>query len=481
VRRPLAVVPDVPPRAIAYVRVSDEGGRGDALLSPEIQVAAIRAHCERSGYELVDVLEDVDLTGRFWRRRQVETAVSAIESGAADVLVVWKVSRVARNRRDWAIAVDRVEGAGGRLESATEPNDQNASGKFARGMLAELAAFESDRIGEGWQEVHARRIAAGRPANGKPRWGYTYDAETKLHVPDTVTGPVLAEVYRRYIAGESVYALTRWLNERGFRTSDGYSSRGPGLWSSRSLRRVLDSGFAAGLLLVGREHRPGVHEPVIDSDTWEAYLVARERRRVHRGSERSQYLLSGLVRCECGSAMTAGQFGDNHVPKYRCKAAVEQGAHRGGYVTAALVEGAVIDWLRDLAVEVDESTAAASAAASARVRQAHDVRRLEREIRALDEQLVDLTRQLVRKLVPEAAYVTLRDELTAQQTHLQQQARELGVQSRREPPRQVARDLLAQWDVLPVEHRRQSLHDLMRHVVVTPGRPRATFRIVEAW
>ena len=43
-----------------------------------------------------------------------------IEHGQADAIVVWRWSRVSRNRLDWAVAVDRVEAAGGALESATE-------------------------------------------------------------------------------------------------------------------------------------------------------------------------------------------------------------------------------------------------------------------------------------------------------------------------------------------------------------------------
>ncbi len=37
-----------------------------------------------------------------------------IEDGRADVIVVWRWSRVSRNRLDWAVAVDRVKTAGGR-------------------------------------------------------------------------------------------------------------------------------------------------------------------------------------------------------------------------------------------------------------------------------------------------------------------------------------------------------------------------------
>lgn len=97
----LRAVPDRPPRAVAYVRVSKEGGRGSDLMSTDIQLTAIRDHCARMGYQLVTVLEpDIDRTGLLWSCRRIEQAVQMIEAGQADVIVTWEVSRVSRNRKD---------------------------------------------------------------------------------------------------------------------------------------------------------------------------------------------------------------------------------------------------------------------------------------------------------------------------------------------------------------------------------------------
>jgi site-specific DNA recombinase len=177
---------DGPPRVVAYIRVSHERV---GMVSPELQLAAIDEVCQRFGYALVSVISDLDRSGLFWKRRQVEQAVEMIEAGGADILMVWKWSRIARNRRDWAIAVDRIESAGGRLESATEPVDAStSSGRLA--MLAEFAAFEADRVGDMWREAHNRRIRHGLPPSGRPHYGYRY--VDKGYLPDPVTGPALA-------------------------------------------------------------------------------------------------------------------------------------------------------------------------------------------------------------------------------------------------------------------------------------------------
>lgn len=482
-RQTLRAVPDVPLRAVAYIRVSDEGGRGDALLSPDIQLTAIRDHCHRAGYVLVDTVQDIDRTGRLWKRRQIETVVRMVEERRADVIVVWKISRVARNRKDWAIAVDRVESVGGLLESATEPNETTSSGRFARGMLAELAAFESERIGETWQEVHAQRVASGRPANGKPRFGYRYDADSKTHLPDPVTGPVLADLYRRYVAGESVYALVRWLNAAGHRTLAGQGYPGTGVWSDRTLRRVLDSGFGAGKFTAHGILHDGVHEPVIDADLWEQYQEARTRRRGSTNAERSQYVLSGMLRCTlCGGRMVGGQFGSSRVPKFRCKRGKETGIHDGGYVTMRVVEDEVRSWLeREVAADVDTAVAREVARQSRVRRSRADAELLARRVLDVDRQLREGARQLVRGVLPETAWMGLRAELEAERDRLVVAQAEASAGGRAAEVRPAIQALLDGWETLPVAVRREMLRRLVREVRVTPGRPRSTVEVVPIW
>lgn len=472
-----------PSRAVAYIRVSDEHGRGEALTSPAIQLASIQEHCSRMGYNLVETLEDIDLTGRFWKRRQVERAITLIEQGDADVLVVWKISRVARNRRDWAVAVDRIETIGGRLESATEPNDSNASGRFARGVLAELAAFEAERIGETWAETHARRASQGLPHSGAERWGYKYNAHAKIHEVDPVTGPELAQAYRRYIGGASIYTITADLNDRGFRTSSGFGrKRTHGHWTTVTLRRLLDAGFGAGFIISKGERRPGAHAAVIEPHEWEAYVAARDARRPKRSSERSRYLLSGLVRCACGSAMSGGQFGRGRTAAFRCGDAATRRTHKATYPKMTELEALVLEWLATVADEVDD--ALESAQQTARSDRAVDPdAELARQALDLSNELELVTREYLRKVIPEPTYISIRDGLVTKQAALESRRRSVRVAARRPTVSVLAGSLLERWDEDDVESRRAALRELISHVLVTPpslGGTR-TISIVAAW
>lgn len=478
----LRAVPERQVRALGLVRVSRER---EGMVSPEVQRVAIGDYCAARGYQLLDVREGLDQSGSRARSAwwpTLDAAVADVEAGEYDVIVTWKFSRIARHRLRWAVAVDRVEEAGGRIESATEQVDTSTStGRFTRGMLAELQAFEAERIGEIWREVHARRVKSGKPANGKPRFGYRYDLEAKLHVPDPETGPVLADLYRRYVAGESVYALVRWLNGHGWRTTTG------GVWSDRSLRRVLDSGFASGRFMAEGTLYDGVHEPLIDSRLWQAYLDARVARRARPArTERSAYLLSGLVRCgRCEGSMVAGQYGRRREPKYRCKRGQEQGPEvcAGGYVMAAYVEREVLGWLAGISGDVDEATAVARESAAVRAATRSEGDRLARQVVRVEEALTRLAVQDAERPLPESVYRSAYDELTGQLVGLQAALEEARRRERGlvEDPAGLAADLLGSWGGRPVEHRREALRKLVCRVVVWTGRPRAIVRVVPVW
>lgn len=141
--RNLRAVTDTPPRAVIYVRQSTHK---EESISLELQETACREYCIRMGYVVVEVIPDPGITGRTWiKRAGVQKAMACVENGDAEIIVLWRWSRLSRRRLHWAVATDRIETIGGRIESATEPVDTaTAAGKFARGMLGEVAAFESE-------------------------------------------------------------------------------------------------------------------------------------------------------------------------------------------------------------------------------------------------------------------------------------------------------------------------------------------------
>ncbi|MGW5304883.1 recombinase family protein [Streptomyces griseoluteus] len=360
---------------LAYIRVSTWK---EEKISPELQRDAISQWARRSGRRIVGWIEDLDVSGRHFKRK-IMRCIERVEAGEARGVAVWRYSRFGRDRTGNAINLARLQKAGGELESATEPVDATtAIGRFQRGMILEFSAFESDRAGEQWRETHDhRRYKLRLPAQGRKRFGYIwhrrYDSATGVlqkerYEPDPALGPVVADLYRAYVAGDGFSVLCHRLNEAGHRTTQG------ALWSTETLTRYMDSGFAAGLLIVhnpecrcrktdgtcrNRVHIQGAQEELIDFDLWQAYR--QRRKEVAATAPRSRngiYELTGLPKCgqQCrkGTSLNASEGQPGFA--YRCSARAKSGplACDGIYVVRKRVEEEVFDWLkREAAADID--------------------------------------------------------------------------------------------------------------------------------
>ncbi len=467
----LRPVPQTAPRAIGLIRVSKER---DGMISPDVQRIAIQDYCRARGYTIGpdDWVEGLDESGSrsrsaWWAR--LDDAVAAVEADRYDVVVVWKFSRTARHRLRWAVAIDRVETAGGRLESATEQVDTTTStGRFTRGMLAELNAFEAERIGEVWREVQSSRVASGKTPTGLPKWGYVYDRDAQIHRPDPVAGAVLAQLYPRYIAGESFTSLASWLNVHRHPTLKG------GMWSAGSIRRVMDTGFAAGLVPYAGEKHPGAHEPLIDAGTWQQYLDARANRHyVPPRARVSRYLLTGMLECErCGGAMSGNQ-GRTGYPDYRCGRRKTRGPAACSATTVSLraVEGKVFAWLQDLAAAgIDERAQVRADAMSQRASAEAEVRRLMEEQKKIDESIERVNLLVAEGLMPAADYASTRRLLDERQSRVRELAEEHARLARRSSDHlEVAQRLVDDWDEFELGMKREALRDVLRRVRVRTG------------
>jgi DNA invertase Pin-like site-specific DNA recombinase len=474
--RTLRAVAAGPPGAVLYIRQSitqvkkdDDGHKTSEVdtVSPELQEHAGRAYAASKGYHVVAVITDLNRTGRTLKRRSVQEAIGHIERGEARVIIVWKWSRLARSRRDFAVTCDTIETLGGRVESSTEPADTTtATGRLNRGILAEFAAFESERVGEIIREVQDNRVRQGLPGNGKDRFGYR-NINKRFEV-DPDTGPALAHAYRAYIGGAGYTAIARWLNDHGHTTTYGSHFR------HGTVRLMLDSGFGAGLMLHRGELVQGIHEPVITAQEWQRYIEARDRRtKLSPRAKASRYLLVGLIKCGvCGFALTVRPDRYGHF-WYRCKARSEKGC-TNPMVKLVNVEAAVFGWLQDLVDDID-AAAGTVRAQQERIQVGADrAAVLRRKIGEQDAALTRLTMDRARNpdLVPEHAYIAARDEFTAKRARLVEELDDLERSITPSPTVDVAeyRGLITEWPTIPLEARREALRRILQRVRVW-GRP----------
>ncbi len=498
--RHVRVAPAETTQAVGYIRVSTAR---EEMISPELQLSAIEDYCARRGYHLARVIEDLDATGRNFIRKGVHEAIEMIEERQASVVVVWKFSRFGRNRKGWAINLDRIESVGGRLESATEEIDTSTStGQLTRGLLTEFAAFESDRIGEAWTEAHDNRKHNGLPHSGRPRFGYLYHrttVQTRMglkvcpqgcgmgecqtsYLPDPDLSSFAAGMFSRYNAGDGNLLIAEWLNQNGLKNAGGFE------WSAMNVRIYMQSGFAAGLV---RQHdrtckckapqicrnvtfTKGAHQSILEPGAWEAYLLNRERRAGNAPRvEGSVYPYTGFMfHTDCNGTMTVEPRGKKPGYSYRCSTRARTRMCAGVYIAQSILEPRVLAWLREVAardVAVRSEQVVVKAAARTTSKAAR--KDLLRQAQQLAEALSRLTVQLAKGLVPEAAYVDARSELERDQAKVNAalEALEAKEEETKEPPIQLARDLLELWAFLPGHRKRELLAQLVIRIDVTKG------------
>lgn len=485
--RRLQAVPEPARRGIGLVRVSKARDRED-LTSPELQRTAIEDYSARQRIQIVDWVEVLDESGSLERSawwRTLDQVVEAVEAGNVQAVVCWKYSRAARHRRRWAVALDQIEVAGGSLESATEQLDTTTStGRFTRGMLAEIAAWEAERIGETWKETHARRRGLGLPHAGRPRFGYTYTREDGYQ-PDPETSGFLVAIFERFAAGDSAWSIVRWLNTLGVKTTRGNT------WVPKVLYGLLDAGFGAGFLherADGGRLIPGAHPAVIDAELWARVRKVREQgRRDAPWTRAPAYSLSGLVRCVCGKPMTVQiGVGRNGAKRrsYRCVSRVNGSPCIGGQVEMHRAEQAVRDWLATMSEELEASAQAAALQVEAHTDAKHERAHLTRQVAKLDRALVQLNLDRGEGLMPDTvAFVAARDDIEQRRTHALKALEEASsdVDLLGQPHRPLVTALLRDWDAMSIPGRRDALKQLVRRVVVHAVGDEPRVRVVPLW
>ena len=454
-------------RAVLYLRQSTFR---EESISLELQETACREYAAQRGYDVVAVEADPGVSGRTFERPGVQAVMEMVERGAADVILLWKWSRWSRNRLDWYVAADKAQQAGGRIESATEPIDTSTSiGRLSRGMMIEIAAFESDRAGDQWREAHERRVRQGRPHHGKNRFGYLYDQEQKLHVPDPMIAPIARDLYQRYVDGTSIYKLVQWLNAEQVPTVEHGAKRGAPTWAESTLRGALDNPFPTGRFIYRGELVDGAHEAIVPIELWEAYRERRQRRASRPRAESSSYLLSGLVRCAaCGTTLTGGKATGGR-SYYRCATGFTRGTHRGGYIRCEVVEDAVMTELREYASGLDEATGRALQERAPAAAPAVTMASLEAKRKRATAAMTNLALQVAEGLPADvhaealAALVAKRDGVDAQIAELR--ARQAAPAADAE----AVAGMLEDWHVVPVAARREMIGRLFRVTVDFAG------------
>src|SRR6266849_1270896 len=151
--------------AVIYVRVSTK--EQSENLSLPTQLRACEEYCRREGYEVLERFTEQGESAKTTDRTELQKLLNYCRThkGKVHFVVVYNITRFAREKYDHFALRALLKSLGISLRSATEPIDDTSTGKLMEGVLASFAQFDND--------VRSERTRAGmRAALELGRWTF---------------------------------------------------------------------------------------------------------------------------------------------------------------------------------------------------------------------------------------------------------------------------------------------------------------------
>ena len=286
-------------RAVAYCRVStiiQEEGR-----SLEFQIKKCQDFCELKGYNLIEIIEDVESGGND-KREGFLLLLDKIKNKEFDVLVVYESSRISRVTLTMLNFVLELQKSNIHFVSISQPelNTTTPTGMLFFQIQATLSEYERKQISVRVKSNKWARAKEGIWQGGKLPIGYKKDIENNdIILVDEENAQVVKDIFHYFISCRSLQDTANLFNKH-----------------SSSIRWILSNDFYIGKFRYGKKENNintgrvilhddykyfnGKHEPIIDKETFyltQTILNLRQKKVISKAS----LLFGGLIRCTCGT------------------------------------------------------------------------------------------------------------------------------------------------------------------------------------
>ena len=293
--------------AVIYVRVSTKEQTEN--LSLPTQLRACEEYCRRQGYEVLERFHEEGESAKTTDRSQLQNLLTfcRLNKGRVHFVVVFNLTRFARDKYDHFALRSHLQSLGISLRSATEPIDDTSTGKLMEGVLAAFAQFDND--------CRSDRTRAGmKAALELGRWvflapiGYLNAprAMGKSLMPDPERAPLVRRAFEEYATG-------RFTKQQLLKQSRawGLTNRRGRPLTSQAIGVLLRNQLYAGIVDVteyGVRGKRGDFEPLISEDLFyrvQAVLSGRVPSTTPQQRAHPDFPLRAFVRCEsCGRGLT---------------------------------------------------------------------------------------------------------------------------------------------------------------------------------
>ena len=309
----------------AYIRVSTD----DQLeYSPDSQIKLIQQFAKKNDIIIPDefIFIDEGISGKTAEKRPEFNRMIAIakqKENSFDVILVWKFSRFARNQEESIVYKKMLKKADVDVISISEPIADDHFGSLIERIIEWMDEYYvirlSDEVKRGMTEKATRGEPLCHPAFG-------YDMKDKRYYINEEQAIIVREIFDRFIAGEKLTQITKWLQGFGVRTNRGNVP--DRRFSDYILHNPVYAGFTRwstdGKKASARDYynenfiiTKGVHEPIVTQETFDkAQEIFQENKKKYRKWQRRDqpidFMLKGLMKCSsCGATLVHSQAGNS--------------------------------------------------------------------------------------------------------------------------------------------------------------------------
>ena len=212
-------------RVALYARVSSER-QAEKDLSIPAQVKALKRHALNRDWDVVGEYVDEAESARSANRPAFKEMITAAKDKTKpfDAILVWKLSRFARNREDSVIYKSLLRRRQISVVSMNEQVDESPAGSLLEGIIEVIDEFYSANLSQDTIRGMKENAARGFRNGGSVPFGYTREVLHVAGVPkstlalDEKEAPIVARAFELASLGKGAKEVARILNAEGSKT-----------------------------------------------------------------------------------------------------------------------------------------------------------------------------------------------------------------------------------------------------------------------
>lgn len=322
-------------KVVLYARISSEK-QADKDLSIKAQIKALRSYTKRNSLDIVDIFIDEAKSAKTANRPAFQKMISVAKqkNPVFEAILVWKLSRFARNREDSIIYKSLLKKKNIQVISINEHIDDSPSGKMLEGMLEVVDEFYSNNLASDTIRGMKENASRGFHNGGHIPFGYIAkkinangNEKTTLEI-NSEDAVIVKKAFDLCLNGEGSKDIAKIINES-------YPCKK--IWSRNTVLYLLHNETYTGTLIWNKNSskdnvRVENRHPAIvsyeDFNKVQQLILKRRPSITHPKTVSSKNILNGLIYCStCKKLFTSYSAKSGKFHYYICQSRFKSGTN----------------------------------------------------------------------------------------------------------------------------------------------------------